>query len=810
MKLTIPIEELHPGMFVIADVLSILVDAEIRHFLDFREAAFDEPGSGRIRLMKRKYRSVANSGGMLVKSAKQVSSLIEVGLSTVTIDTDKSDVVPDVAELQEEHSARQALGADEDADELAVSSLDDPDAEEGKKETRRAVPSVEVGATGRRNFGPSGMGWMKVESDHARGEAVMTVISFGGDDGLRASDVRDVLEEGYGITSGIDEEMVQRLAEQALSSPNRVIRGHFPVASSLPADRAAPGRLEYTFMDDVPEEPPLAHGDLRQAIEQQSLPQVMFKPIPARVVMPGEELAVFMSESSEASVDDRRAEAESHLKAGANVDMADNRYVSQIYGYVCLIANEISIIPPIWVTPDNMEAYFIKMPFVGPPAALTSDWFAALLEIVEVRRGVIEDGLEKVAKLPADGFESVLVAKGSPVGSGEAGKIYLAFKRPSPGVAALAADGATSHELDSSLVEEGALLAEVTHATEETAGHDLAGNLLDAQAQAIEEVSLTAGLNVRSETKGKREYFYAEKAGRAREKDGNLRVHEVTYIDEDIEGVLEIEKERDVVVRGSIRAGAEIVAGGSLHVEGMVERGAKVRTQDDVVVGKGIIGHETSVVAMGDVESNFVQSATVVARGDVTIGGYALNAKVRAGGHLIIEAEDDNERSGSGIGGELAATRGIEAGRIGSGATPTKLIIGPDPDLAARIRQADEGFEVCRTNMLRIFRTLGINDIDATHFKRLIEESPPNKRKAVVATLNQLRAIVDKRSQLQKHKRELEAIQAESLEGAEIVVRDELASDVEVRFGKVSATYTDKLPGTIFSLAGDSILQRGR
>jgi len=811
MKLTIEIEDLQPGMFVLADVLSILVDNEIRHFLDFRDASFEEPGSGRIRLMQRKYTEVANTGGLLVRSAKQIMAFTEIGLSKVTIDTDKSDVVPDIEELRHEHASPEFDANSDDDAALAVSSLDEPATGAGSA-TRKGAQSVEVGATGRRNFGSSGTGWMKVETDYERGEAVMSVISFGGDGNLSAKDVRAVLEDGYGITSGVDEEMVKRLAEQAGSSPNRVIRGHFPVAVGQEAPTVALGGIEYTFMDDVPEDPPLAHGELRQAFDQQSLPQVMFKPIPARLVMPGEELAVFASSSAkgvEVTGEEQRAEQEAVLKAGANVNLVDGHYVSQVYGYVCLIATEISVIPPIWVTPDRMEAHFIKMPVVGPPAVLTKEWLAELFEFLEVRHGLAEDGLERIGQLPTTGSASVLVARGSAVGTGEPGKVYFAFKRSAGGDGTGQGGPGGTTQPGSSMVEEGELLAELTNAAEETAGMDLAGNALEAEE--VEPIQLIAGLNVRREEKGRREYFYAEKAGRAREKDGTVRVHEVTYIEEDVAGVLQTEKDRDVVVRGSVRAGAEIVAGGSLHIEGMVERGAKVRTQEDIVVDKGIIGHETSVVAMGDVQSSFVQSATVVARGDVTIDGYLLNAKVRAGGRLVIQGDSGGgERSGSGIGGELTATLGIEAGRIGSGAAETKLTIVADPTLEARIRKADEGFKLCRTNILRIFRTLGISDIDATHFKRMIEESPPNKRKAVIATLSQLKAIVEKRSAFLKQKRELESTQAEMLEGAEIVVRDGIASDVEIRFGKVMATYSDKLPATVFSLAADTILQRGR
>ena len=123
VKLRIPIEELTVGMFVDADVLSILKEAKIRHFLDLRDATYREQTSRRMRLKKKRHEQVAFAGGMLLGSQKELEALLDIGLLELTIDTDKSDVVPAVQELKEEKARRDdQQGPDDDVD---VDSLDE-------------------------------------------------------------------------------------------------------------------------------------------------------------------------------------------------------------------------------------------------------------------------------------------------------------------------------------------------------------------------------------------------------------------------------------------------------------------------------------------------------------------------------------------------------------------------------------------------------------------------------------------------------------------------------------------------------------
>ena len=70
MRLRIPIDTLSVGMFVEANVLSVMVGNEIRHFLELSDAALEEISSKRLRIKRRKVDEVSGMGGMLLRSEK--------------------------------------------------------------------------------------------------------------------------------------------------------------------------------------------------------------------------------------------------------------------------------------------------------------------------------------------------------------------------------------------------------------------------------------------------------------------------------------------------------------------------------------------------------------------------------------------------------------------------------------------------------------------------------------------------------------------------------------------------------------------
>ena len=129
-----------------------------------------------------------------------------------------------------------------------------------------------------------------------------------------------------------------------------------------------------------------------------------------------------------------------------------------------------------------------------------------------------------------------------------------------------------------------------------------------------------------------------------------------------------------------------------------------------------------------------------------------------------------------------------------------------DGELSAKIEQAQRGLETCRTHTLRIFRTLGVNEISATHFKRLIETSPPHDRKKVAGLLKQLKLVASSRAKSQERKRDLEDEQSRIYQGTPIVVSGEVAAGVTINIGEAALETDARSGGVAFSKSGDDIV----
>jgi uncharacterized protein (DUF342 family) len=680
--------------FVKAEVLSVLVDSETRHFLELQEASFVEATTKRLRLVKRAYVQVANSGGLLIRSHKQLVALKAIGTTAVTIDTDKSDVLPDLDVLKHEKKGQtrrraQEASQGEGETEVSVDSLEGPRASAALPVKRSQMG----GSTRRRNFGPRNTGWMKVETSSEADEAYLQVISFGGDASLTEADVIKALEEEYGIRAGIDRELLSRLTKQAASSPNRVIRGHFVVAQGEEPDAEAVGRIEYTCLEDVPDDVVIPYEALRDAFQQATLGQVLAQSLNTRLVMPGEELAAFLPLNTDQAAKDIFGQVkaptggEALLIAGEHVRLMDNRYVAEIHGYVCMVDKEISVIRPVWIAPDQMHAYYIRFPQVGPEAMVTEDWVRQVLAASGVTHGIREERIRELvddAHVP-DGAGDVLLAEATDAVPATDGTVYHPFLSPTDG------GMAPLERVQAAMVATGSMIAEITPPTAGTPGRNVLGRQFGEAADTV-SLSVSPGDNVRQEETGQRTYFYAEVEGRASVTDGVVHVRPVSYVENNLERPMEVAAGHEVHIRGSIRSGGSVSGAGGVVVEGMVEGGGRVEAKGDVVIGKGVVGRDSRVNSGGNVYCPFVQQGSIIAKGDVYIDGHLIGAQISAGGQLVVRG-DGEERNGTAIGGRIVAARGIQARRIGGTRAETKIAIGPDPDLAAQIQTVDNALK---------------------------------------------------------------------------------------------------------------------
>ena len=120
------------------------------------------------------------------------------------------------------------------------------------------------------------------------------------------------------------------------------------------------------------------------------------------------------------------------IDVGDNVTLSEDgrTAVADLYGYVGLLGGKPTLLPPIWMSNDQMEARFIFHPSEPPLAIPTEEELLELLEIKWIEYGVMERQVELICKRLATKQSlpvSVPLAQGSPEIQGEDAQIKYAF-----------------------------------------------------------------------------------------------------------------------------------------------------------------------------------------------------------------------------------------------------------------------------------------------------------------------------------------------------------------------------------------------
>ncbi len=135
-----------------------------------------------------------------------------------------------------------------------------------------------------------------------------------------------------------------------------------------------------------------------------------------------------------------------------------------------------------------------------------------------------------------------------------------------------------------------------------------------------------------------------------------------------------LEYEGSIQIHGNVTAGFEVKAGGNVVVEGLVEN-AKIVAGGNIVIAKGMNGASTGLLkAGGDVVVKFLENARVIAGGYIHTEAI-LHSRVSAGSEVVVEG-----RKGLIVGGYVQAANRIEAKNIGASmGSPTVLEVGVNP-----------------------------------------------------------------------------------------------------------------------------------
>ena len=128
--------------------------------------------------------------------------------------------------------------------------------------------------------------------------------------------------------------------------------------------------------------------------------------------------------------------------------------------------------------------------------------------------------------------------------------------------------------------------------------------------------------------------------------------------------------EGSVVISGNVEAQMEVVASGSITVGGFVES-AKLEAKGDVIVSKGIIGHNVDdgddktclIQSGGDIVANYAQFSDLSAKGDIKLAVHSLNNDLSCVGDLLVQG--NNKKQGTLSGGQALVGGKVVCNHLG-------------------------------------------------------------------------------------------------------------------------------------------------
>jgi uncharacterized protein len=331
------------------------------------------------------------------------------------------------------------------------------------------------------------------------------------------------------------------------------------------------------------------------------------------------------------------------------------------------------------LSPDRMKALLTFYPALGDGHRIPAAEVTERLRQAGVVKGIDQKKLAALMDRVARGEEFVNqeAAEGRPPRGDPAERVEFHVALATGKTVALRPDGRADFRSQDRItkVHKGDLIATVRpRDVQAEDGWDVAGQALTPAADA--QAALGPGT-------GAREEVLADGSVRLfAETDGELVLdgHLVSVTDaHSVEGDVcmatgNVSFGGNVRISGAIRSGFTVMAGGVLEVGGTVEA-ALLSADGSIRVGLGIKGEGRAILrSKRDIEGMFAEQSVLLAIGDVHLSGPCVRSQVKCNGRLRLDSE-----KGSLLGGEVRASRGVEAQNIGSaGGARTVVSFGQD------------------------------------------------------------------------------------------------------------------------------------
>ncbi len=321
-------------------------------------------------------------------------------------------------------------------------------------------------------------------------------------------------------------------------------------------------------------------------------------------------------------------------------------------------------------------------------AEITEASLKQALATAGVKRGIDEERLAGIAAEPAFNTPQV-VAQGQSAQDGTDEAVTYHFPvGDQEKVKQLDGGGLDYRNIDTfNNYPAGETLAEKSAATAGQSGFNVKGDEL--KARDGKSVALKVGKGAKLSDDGMS--VVAEIAGHACLVGDRISVLDTIEVAENLDfAVGNIDFVGNVLIRGDVMPGFSIIAKGNIEIGGNVEK-ATISCGGNLEIRGNVFGYQDTLIeATGDATIKAIDLAEVLVHGDLTVNNYIRHSLVLVGGSIELSGQ-----KGQIVAGEVHAYQGITAPFVGNAmATLTKLTVGTNPLISNQInelqRQRDE------------------------------------------------------------------------------------------------------------------------
>jgi uncharacterized protein (DUF342 family) len=232
--------------------------------------------------------------------------------------------------------------------------------------------------------------------------------------------------------------------------------------------------------------------------------------------------------------------------------------------------------------------------------------------------------------------------------------------------------------------------------------------------------------------------YFSDMDGKIEFINGQIQISQVFEVKGDLDSTVgNIDFPGDVEIRGAVRTGMTVKAGGKISINGVVES-ADIEAKGDILLKSGVLGNgKCSIRSDKNIEGKFFESATVFAKGKVTCN-YMMNSEVTG-----LEGVEVSGKKGRIVGGTTSSQNYVIATTIGNDAEIlTNVKVGLDDEYLNRLKELRRRYQEVQSEIELLEKNLHV--VSDQHEKIVLAFSMKvNERLEISKEIMSLEKMID-------------------------------------------------------------------